>query len=169
MNSSDTGILLNKNNITLQRKYFEQFVKLKGINVKFRALREAMKNYNEHGELDARYYPPVIVGCIYDEHPNQRTMKKLGWNSQLADTPIIIHVPYDLQGCEVGGLFSVPSGLDNAGDREFRIVKMSNIAIYPASIACEIAPNWKNNTEASEVVDFKSSNFNLLVDPEAEE
>lgn len=160
-----TGILLNEQNIKLQRLYFKQMLELRGITVLFRAPRETLKQYNSYGELDARYYPPVRLKAIYDEHPVQRTMKKLGWDAQLSDNTTLIHVPYNLEGVQAGALFIIPSGLDNAPPATFRVARMSSIAVFPAAITCELVPEWENTMQAAEVVDFSKSNFNVLYDP----
>jgi len=68
MENKDTGLLLNKNNLELQRKYFKEMTKLIGINVIYKAPRDS-KDYDLHGELDSKYYEPIKVGCIFDEHP----------------------------------------------------------------------------------------------------
>lgn len=77
MEDKDTGLLLNKHNIELNRMYFKQMTDLLGIKVLYRAPREG-KDYNGYGELDSYYYEPIIESCIFDEHPTQKTMKKLG-------------------------------------------------------------------------------------------
>ena len=59
----------------------------------------------------------------------------------------MIHVPYDLHDLQVGALFIVPSGLDKAEGRVFRVISMQNIMVYPASIACEIAPEYADTDE----------------------
>lgn len=165
MINNDTGLLLNEKNIKLWRKYFEQFLKLRGLKVLFRAPRENLKQYNTYGELDARYHPPVETMCIYDEHPTQKTMRKLGWDAQLSDNTTLIHVPYNLEGVQAGALFIIPSGLDNAPPATFRVARLSTISIYPAAISCELAPEWENTMEANQVTDFGKSNFNVLFDP----
>lgn len=165
MENKDTGLLLHKEDIALQRMWFKQMTELIGLKVLYRAPRKD-KEYDLHGELDAHYYEPEIVGCIYDDHPTQQTMKKLGWNAELQGNTTLIHVPYDLEGCEVGGLFIIPSGLDAAKGRVFRILKMTNIAIYPASICCELGPVLENEFERRQVKDFHQTNFNLLNEEE---
>lgn len=164
MDRQDTGILLNPANIKLQRKYFEEMVRLIGINVVYRAPREN-KHYDGHGELDSFYYEPVMVGCIFDEHPNQWTMKKLGWVSEMQDSASLIHVPYDVPKLQDGSLFIVPSGIDGAQGRLFRVIAMSSIAVYPATIACQIAPVWESKFERSQLT-HKDNDFNLLDDEE---
>ena len=165
MENLDTGLLLNKSNITLHRKYFNQMLKLLGINVLYRAPREN-KTYNDYGELDTFYYQPIVVSCIYDDHPKQSTMKKLGWNHEISDSTTIIHVPYDLDKLQVGALFIIPSGLDNTTGRVFRVISMSNIAVYPASISCELAPVLVNTSKNSDYEDFSTENFKALEEEE---
>lgn len=166
MKDTDTGLLLHKSDIELHRGWFKQMTQLIGINVLFRSPKDSAKTWDGHGELDALYNDPVMVGCIYEEHPKVKTMKKMGWVSELQDGSSIIHVPYDLEGLQVGALFIIPSAIDNSEGRVFRVIRMSATQVYPASIACEIAPEWADTMEKSQVEDFSSSNFNLLKEEE---
>ena len=160
MDNKDTGILLNQNNLKLQRFYFEQMVRLIGINVIYRAPRKD-KHYNGYGELDAFYHEPQIVGCIFEEHPNQYTMKKMGWNVELQEDVALIQVPYDLKGLQRGALFIIPSGLDDAEGRVFKVEDMQTIAVTPAYITCKIAPVYENKFEESQF-QHSATDFNLL-------
>jgi len=171
MENKDTGILLDRENIApLQRFYFDEMTRLRGINVLYRRPKESLKNYDLHGELDAVYEPAVVVGCIYNEHTDQKTMRKLGWNAEREEQPPVIHVPYDLPGLQAGALFIIPSGLDHAEGRVFKVLDMSYIPIYPASIACKLGPVLKSDFERTQLRDFTESNFNLLnEEPEDEE
>lgn len=162
MENRDTGLLLHKNDIQLHRKWFKEMCKLIGVVALYRSPIGSYKTFNTYGELDAHYNQPIAVGCIFDEHPTIWTMKKLGWNSEQADKTSIIHVPYDLPELQVGALFILPSGIDGSEGRVFRVVRMSTTYIYPASIACELAPEWENTQEASEIEDFTHSDMNLL-------
>lgn len=78
MENKDTGFLLNEKNIKIQRTYFKQMVKMLGINVLYRRPIPGQKKYNLYGELDSNFYPAEVVGCIYDEHPSMKSMKKMG-------------------------------------------------------------------------------------------
>ncbi len=167
MDNKDTGQLLNPNNIKLHRKYFAEMTKLLGIQVLYRAPKNS-KHYNDYGELDTYYESPIKVGCIFDEHPTQWTMKKLGWNSELQKSTSLINVPYDLPNLQAGSLFIIPSGLDNAQGRVFKVLRMSTISVYPASITCEIGPVWENTFEISQF-DHRDDNFNLLAEDEEED
>lgn len=163
MEKSDTGILLNPNNIKLQRFYFNQMVKLIGIITLFRPLIDSSKHYNGVGELDAYYEQPEKVGCIFDEHPTEKTMKKCGWVAELNTEASIIHVPYDLKGLERGSLFIVPGALDNSKGRLFKVLELSTIAVYPASIACKIGPVYESTYNETDL-NFKNNNFSLIRD-----
>lgn len=164
MEQKDTGILLNQNNLKLQRFYFEQMVRLIGINVIYRSPRPD-KHYNGYGELDSFYNPPESVGCIFVEHPNQYTMKKMGWTAELNEEVSLIQVPYDLKGLQRGALFVVPSGLDDATGRQFMVEDMSTIAVTPAYITCKIAPVYASTFEDSQFSHVQND-FNLLNDEE---
>lgn len=164
---NDYGLLLNPN-IKLHRLYFKQMVKLLGINCQYRAPMNN-KTFDKLGDLETDYYPAETVGCIFQDHPDQKTLKKMGWVAELQEGASIIHVPYDLKGLEVGALFTVPSGLDNAEGRVFRVISMQNIMVYPASIACEIAPEYLDTDELVLTQDFSKTNFNVLVDYEEDD
>ena len=166
-NINNYGILINKD-IKLHRIWFKQMTQLLGINCLYRAPLTS-KDYNQHGDLDSRYQPPIVVGCIFQDHPDQKTLKKMGWVAELQESSSIIHVPYDLKDLQVGALFIIPSGLDHANGRVFRVISMQNIMVYPASIACEIAPEYVSTTEMSEIHEFNSTTQNLLVDNEGDD
>lgn len=168
MNQMDTGILLNAHDIKIHRQYFNEFVKLQGIQVLYRPIKEGCKNYTEYGELDSIYDAPLLVGCIFEEHPTQQTMKKLGWVSELDEGTSLIHLPYDLERLQIGNLIIVPSGIDNAQGRVFKVLKMSTIMVYPASICCEIGPVFKNTFEKSQI-NHKDNNFSLLAEEDEED
>lgn len=153
------GILLTPD-IKLHRHYFNEMVQLLGINVIYRAVKPG-KKYTTYAEIDANYQQPLLEGCIFNEHPDQQTLKKMGWVSELQEGASIIHVRYDLPDLQQGALFIVPSGIDNAKGRLFKVSKITNIMVYPASIACEIVPEYENTYEST-LDNFKQTSFNLL-------
>ena len=161
-NNNNYGTLLDEQNIKLHRVYFEEMCNLIGIKVLYYAPR-ADKHWTTYAEIESNYYDPILVGCIFEDHPNQYTMKKLGWDSELQENASLISVPYDLKKLQVGSIFIVPSGIDNSKGRVFRVVSMRNSMIYPSSITCEIVPEYEN-TFSSDQYDFKNSSFNLLND-----
>ena len=142
--------------------------KLLGINCIYKAPMNG-KEINDRGDLQSKYQPGILVGCIFQDHPDQKTLKKMGWVAELQEGSSIIHVPYDLKDLQVGAQFIIPSGLDNAQGRVFRVIGMQNIMIYPASIACEIAPEYFDRDEPVQFTDFSKENFTLLIDNEEDD
>lgn len=164
---NDYGILLNKN-AKLYRKWFSERTKLLGINCIFKAPMPG-KTYNKNGDLSTAYMPGKVVGCIFHDHPDQKTLKKLGWVAELDSNSSRIEVPYDLAGLQVGALFIVPSGLDAAKGRVFRVINRQTSMVYPASITCEIAPEYEDLDEPNQFTDFKNENMPVLADVEGED
>lgn len=162
------GLLIGKD-IKLHRAWFKQMTALHGINCKYRAPLKN-KDYDHHGDLQTWYKPEILVGCIFVEHPDQKSLKKAGWVAELQEGSSVIHVPYDLPDLQVGALFDVPSGLDTGKDRTFRVISMSNIMIYPASIACEIALEYGSNDEQHLItVAHEKEDMPLLIDMEGDD
>lgn len=154
------GLLLNQKDILIQRKYFEEMTKMIGVQVIHRAPRSG-KSYTTYAEIDSNYFEPETVGSIFEEHPTQRTMKKLGWNAELSSSASLISVPYDVKGLQQGSLFIIPSAFDNTKGRLFRVVEISSIMIYPCSLTCSIVPEYEN-TFVNNSFNHKKDSFNLL-------
>ena len=159
-NSDNYGLLVNSNT-TLHRRYFKEMCRLLGIKVIYRAPYSG-KHYTTYAEVESNYQPPLVTFCIFEDHPSQQTLKKLGWVAELQDSSSVIHVPYDLPDLQQGALFVVPSALDNAKGRLFRVIKISTIMIYPSSVSCEIAPEYEDTLVKTETDDFTNRSFTLL-------
>lgn len=166
-NRKDYGMLLTPE-IKLHRKYFLEMAKLLGIQFIYKAPLPG-KTFDNHGDLNANYYPGQVVFGIFQDHPDQKTLKKMGWVAELQENSSIIHVPYDLPNLQVGALFIIPSGLDKAEGRVFRVISMQNIMVYPASITCEIAPEYEDIDEPILYNDFTQSTTTLLIDNEEDD
>lgn len=159
MFDSNYGLLLNQDT-KLHRQYFDEMSRLIGIKVIYRAPRKD-KQYTTYAEVDSNYQEPLVTYCIFNEHPDQKTLKKMGWVSELQDNASLIHVRYDLPDIQQGALFIVPSGLDNAKGRLFRVVQLSNSMIYPASITCEIVPEYIDTMDRS-LSDHEDNSINII-------
>lgn len=142
------------------RTYFSELVKLQGIKAVYWAPRTD-KNYNIHGELLSNYQQPEVVGCIFDDYPDQVSLRKKGWVVELQEGASLISVPYDLHDLQRGALFAIPDGLDNSKGRLFRVQRLINTMIYPASITCEIVPEYEDTLPDSKM-DRQYQDFNLL-------
>lgn len=169
MKNEDTGLLLNKQDIELHRAYFEEMISLIGIKVLHRAPIKGAKEKNPYGEMDSLYEMPVMTGCIFDEHPNVRTTRKLGWNHERNEDISIIHVPYNLN-VEKGSLFIIPSGIDNTVGRVFEVDDMYTGMVYPASITCLLVPYIKTRMpKASTTTSYAQNNFTILRENEEDD
>ena len=164
-NQTNYGLLINKD-IKLHRAWFKQMVSLHGIICKYRAPL-ANKTYDTYADLQTSYKPEILVGCLFEEHPDQKSLRKAGWVAELQEGSSMIHVPYDLPDLQAGALFEVPSGLDDSEGRIFRVINLSNIMIYPASIACEIALEYESVDEQRLVTTAHTQeDMPLLIDRE---
>lgn len=157
---SQYGLLLNAQDLKLHRAYFLEMCSMLGVKVIHRAPRPS-KTWTTYAEIDSNYYEPELVPCIFEEHPNQRTLKTLGWSAELQESPSIISVPYDLKGLQQGSLFIIPSAFDNSIGRLFRVVEITGQMIYPASLTCKLVPEYEN-TFSSSPSNYKANSFTLL-------
>ena len=153
------GTLLTPD-MKLYRKYFDELVKLQGTKVVYYAPKTD-KHYTLHGELFSNYQEPEVIGCLFNEYPDQRSMRKKGWVVELQDGASLISVPFDLHDLQRGALFAIPSGLDNTSGRLFRVESLLNTMIYPSSITCEIVPEWEDTLPDSKL-DRQHTDFNFL-------
>lgn len=148
----------------IHRSFFNELVKLWGIQVFYRAPLPN-KRYTNYTEIESNYQPPIQIGCIFHEHPDQATLKKLGWVAELQESASLIDVPYDTPGLQQGALFFLPSGIDCAESRLFRVASMKNSMAYPSAITCELVPEYMN-TFVKDSYNYKNNDFNLLTEEE---
>lgn len=158
------GLLLNQN-AKLHRQYFREAVKLIGIYVLYRAPKPG-KHYTTYLEIEDNYEEPLLVGCLFNDHPDQRTLKKLGWVAELQPNSSLIQVDYDLPNLQQGALFLVPSGLDDGKARLFRVVSMATNMMYPSSITCEIVPEYEDTVVEGYAYNYKYDDFHLIDEEE---
>ena len=154
------GLLLNQN-AKLHRQYFREAVKLIGIYVLYRAPKPG-KHYTTYNEIEDNYEEPLLIGCLFNDHPDQTTLRKIGWVAEMQPNASLIQVDYDLPNLQQGALFIVPSGLDDGKGRLFRVVSMSNSMMYPASMTCEIIPEYEDTMVEGFAYDYSESDFNLI-------
>ena len=154
------GLLISGKDLLLQRKYFEECTKLIGVQVRHLAPRPD-KHYTTYSEIKSNYYEPVVTGCIFNEFPDQKTMRKFGWTAELDTQESIISVPYDLEGLQKGSLFYIPVAYDPSQYRLFRVVEISGIMIYPASLTCKLVLEY-TDTVATNSTNYTRTSYNLL-------
>jgi len=164
LNDSDVyGLLINQD-AELHRGWFEEMVSLLGVYAKYK--KPILNTIDINADTIAQYTQGYNVGCIFEEHPSIHTTKKLGWNAESSETPPIIHVPYDLDGLQIGCLFDIPDALNPSKYRTFRVVALSTTMIYPASVTCKLVPEMQNVASSR---DNKVAQTNVLGFLNAEE
>lgn len=140
---------LIQNDVKIHRRYFNEALEAYGVDALYYQVKPG-KKFTSIGELSANYYAPTEGKVIFDQTPQLRTLKKLGWVSELDQTLPLLHVSFDLPGIETGCLFKIKDPLQFSGGRLFRITKMSVGIISPASITVQAVPIA--GTEPSETV-----------------
>ena len=170
MEERRAGILLDEEALKLQRQYFEEAVRLIGIYVIYRAIKPDAQGkprvaFTSYQEMLANYQEPELVGCLFHEHPDQKTLKKIGWVSELQKEACLIQVPYNLHDLQKGCLFIIPSGIDNSKGRLFRVESMSVSMLCPPFVTCELVPEFDDIFQ-TEKHDHTTTDFNLLSEEE---
>lgn len=89
----------------------------------------------------------------------------MGWVSELQENSSLIHVRYDLDNLQQGCIFKIPSGIDTGEWRIFRVVKITNSIVYPASVVCEIVPEYYDTYDEG-LSDHRNYEFTLLNEEE---
>ena len=135
-------------------------VKLWGIQADYYAPQEG-KHYTTYGEIDSNYCKPIKVGVLFNEHPDQRTAKKLGWDNELDINTILVTAPYDTPSLQVGSMFGFPAAVDGGEARLYRVIRMKTSMVMPSGVICECAPEYKDEYNESDFV-FKRSGVNLV-------
>ena len=129
---------LVKSDALAWRSYFNEMLRLYGIDASYFQIKEETKSYNETGELSGEYHDPIPTQLIFDQVPTVSTLKKLGWVAELSDSQPIIHVNYDLPGLQIGACFSIEDPLRPGKGRLFRVTRLSVGIIYPMCATCQI-------------------------------
>lgn len=126
-----------QNDAKIFRYYADEALDMYGIVSQYYQCKPG-KSFTTLGELKSCYYDPIRTKVIFDQAPQVRTLKKLGWVTELDSQQPIIHVKYDLPGLEVGCLFNIKDPLAVSSGRMFRVTKMSVGILYPATVTCQV-------------------------------
>lgn len=165
--SSDYGLLISPD-IKLHRAYFKEMTRLHGIKTMYKYPIDGTQ-LDVRGDVVNKYSSENEVWCILQEYPDQKTLKKMGWAAEFNDGNCIMHVPYDLEHLQVGCLFTLPSAIEGAPARQFRVVQLSSIMIYPASFAVEVGVEYINIDEPILHEKDTGDGENLLIEIEGDD
>jgi hypothetical protein len=155
------GILIG-NDATLLRERFKEMAHLLGIECLYCEIIPATKRYDTHIELNANYKDPIPLDIIFEEYPNQKTLKKLGWFSEDSENkPLLAQLPYDTPGLQSGCLLLIPAAI-NGEYKPFRITEVSNGMVFPDCFYVKLAPEFRSKLDNTLDKDYEENNFNYL-------
>lgn len=151
------------------REYFEEMAYLLGQTVYYR-FPLPDKHYTTYTEIESNYGPLIKTDAIFEEYPNQKTLRKQGWFSEGEDewTNPIIRVSYNLPNLQQGCLFIIPSGIDGAQGRLFRVTELRTIMQYPDSVMCRLVPEYVT-TVAQAQNTYIDTNYNYIQNVEGDD
>lgn len=127
-----------QNDAKIFKYYADEALDLYGIPCQYFQCKPG-KSFTTLGEMKSCYYDAVWTKVIFDQAPNVKTLRKLGWVTELDEQQPIVHVKFDLPGIEIGCLFNIKDPLRVDKGRMFRITKMSVGILYPATLTCQLA------------------------------
>ena len=164
MDNEHTGLLVHEADAKLFRTWFKEMCRLQGIKVIYRTIKAGVTDkYDDYGELDDLTENPTEQWVIFEEYPSQRTMQKLGWNTEALETCPILHVPYDLPNLERGCMFIIQSGVDSNVGRVFKVLEFKNDAMYPYALAVKLGPVIASDFDRTKM-DHSDNDFSVFKD-----
>lgn len=161
---------LVKSDSLIMRRYFQEALRLYGIDANYYSLKDPTKNYNVNGEFSAEYNEPIATQVIFDQVPTVSTLKKLGWVTENDKTQPILHVDFDLPEIQVGCLFTIEDPLRPGKGRLFRITKLNVGIIYPMCVTAQVVAVLGDEPEKTlqpdKAVEINKANNKVIVRPE---
>lgn len=128
--------------------------------------KSSTKRFTIHGELRASYSDPEQIYLIFQEHPNMKTLRAVGWASESnteGDKPYIVQLPFDTPQLQVGCRVLIPFSLHDEQPvrKTFRITKVAVIALYPDCYTCTIAPEFETDPSRTSP-SYSNTNSNFM-------
>ena len=148
--------LLNRQDSTIFRQYFNEMVKLIGQSVGYQYIVE--KNMTIHSEDNSKLSVPIRIDVLFDENPTVDTLNTLGWTSELnTQQPIVVNMPYNTPKLTVNARITIESVDGVQRPRVFKITKIVSDLEFPDAYTCAIVPVFDQ---------FKQKNQYTLVNNE---
>ena len=148
--------LLNRQDSTIFRQYFNEMVKLIGQSVGYQYIVE--KDMTIHSEDNSKLSVPIRIDVLFDENPSVDTLNTLGWTSELnSQQPIVVNMPYNTPKLTVNARITIESIDGVQRPRVFKITKIVSDLEFPDAYTCAIVPVFDQ---------FKQKNQYTLVNNE---
>ena len=131
--------LLNRQDSTIFRKYFNEMAKLIGQSVGYQYVVE--KSLTIHSEDNSILSTPIRIDVLFDENPSVDTLNTLGWTSELnTQQPIVVNVPYNTPNLTVNARIIIESVDGVQRPRVFKITKIISDLEFPDAYTCAVVP-----------------------------
>lgn len=131
--------LLNRQDSTIFRQYFNEMVKLIGQSVGYQYVIK--RDMTIHSEDNSDLSVPLRIDVLFDENPSVDTLNTLGWTSELnTQQPIVVNLPYNTPKLTVNARIIIESVDGVQRPRVFKITKIVSDLEFPDAFTCGIVP-----------------------------
>lgn len=138
---------LFRNDLNKYKNYFKESAKLLGIDVQYRYIikRNSEKATGESSYSD--YSKPIKQAVVIENGPPMvNTLKQLGWFTDTTDEQLLVDFAVDTPNLQAGCRFTICSNENEEQAKEYEIIRMSNIHLYPSCIVCLCNPILKTES-----------------------
>lgn len=151
--------LLTQPDATLYRGFFKEMSKLRGIHVQYRYPIKISSTI--HAEMNTKLSDPIEMDIIFQENPSVRTLKSIGWVSEIGDDkPYVAQLPFDTPELQVESVITIPPFYEiNSRSRDFKITSITTLLEFPDCLTCTLAPIFDTKFINK---DYDTSNYNYL-------
>ena len=112
--------------------------KLIGISVGYQYITE--KNMTIHSEDNSKLSLPIRIDVLFDENPSVDTVNRIGWTSELTESPVIVNMPYNTPKLTVNTRITIESSDGVSRPRVYKITKIQSDLEYPDAFTCVAVP-----------------------------
>ena len=98
--------------------------KLIGISVGYQYVTE--KEMTIHSEDNSKLSLPIRIDILFDENPSVDTLNRIGWTSELTESPVIVNMPYNTPKLTVNARITIESTDGVSRPRVYKITKIQS-------------------------------------------
>lgn len=150
--------LLTQNDTCLFRDWFKEVAKLRGVSVKY--CYPVDEDISIYSEIDPKFTSPIDMDIIFQEVPEVKTLKKIGWTSEdPSDKPAIAQLPFDAPGLKTKARILIPPIGQAIEGRWFEVTSIHSLLEYPDCYTCTLAPVFDTNEPK---IDNENQNFTYI-------
>ena len=146
--------------ITLNRKRYDEALKLQGIPAKYQFPNLAETN-NQGETLVDSYSDYIDTHIFFESNPKLKTIKRYGWVVENnSDLPFLIHCSWNLPHLQKDALFTFSGLYAELGDRLFRVTELSYDVQAPDHIVAQVIPVYDKQHIAGRTPQEVKKEFN---------